>query len=146
VDDPPFLVPMGEKDHVESYTEQLPESLDNMDMRMWGFVPHMHLTGTQIKLDRTRTDGTRDCMIHVPRWDYNWQQFYVYDGDFEDLPRLKGNESLKVTCTLDNTDDNPFLQEYLGGAVSGGVTLGDRTEQEMCLVAIGLACDGLCPD
>jgi hypothetical protein len=146
VDDPPFLVPEGEKDHVESYTEVLPSALDDLDMRVWGFVPHMHLAGTEIKLERTRKDGTRDCFIHVPRWDYNWQQFYVYDGDFEDLPRLKGEDSLKVICTLDNTDDNPFLQEYLGGAVAGGVTLGDSTEEEMCLVAVGLVCDGLCPE
>ena len=54
--------------------------------------------------------------------------------------------TLKVTCTMDNTDDNPFLQEYLGGAVAGGVKLGDGTAEEMCLVAVGLACEGLCPD
>ena len=106
----------------------------------------MHLAGTEIKLDRIRADGTRDCMVHVPRWDYNWQQFYVYDGGFSDLPRLRGADTIKVSCTLDNTDANPFLQQYLGGAVEGGVTLGDGTEEEMCLVAIGLACEGLCPD
>ena len=44
-----------------------------------------------------------------------------------------------------NTDDNPFLKEFLGGAVEGGVTLGEATEEEMCLVAVGLACEGLCP-
>ena len=145
VDDPPFLVPAGASDHVESYSEVLPASLEDIDMRVWGFVPHMHLTGTQIKLERTLADGSRDCFMHVPRWDYNWQQFYVYDGDFKDLPRLRGEDTLKVTCTMDNTDDNPFLQQYLGGAVQGGVKLGEGTEEEMCLVAVGLACEGLCP-
>ena len=146
VDEPPFLVPEGASGHVESYTEVLPSNLDGIDMRVWGFVPHMHLAGTQIKLERIRTDGSLDCFMHVPRWDYNWQQFYVYDGSFDELPRLLGNESMKVTCTLDNSDDNPFLKEYLGGAVAGGVKLGEGTEEEMCLVAIGLACEGLCPD
>ncbi len=145
VDDPPFNVPYGVKDHVESYTEQLP-SFDSLDLRVWGFTPHMHLAGTSIKLNRTRTDGSEDCFIHVPRWDYNWQQFYVYDGDFEDLPQLRGEEQLTVSCTMDNTDDNPFLQEYLGGGVKEGVKLGEATEEEMCLIAIGLACEGLCPD
>ena len=146
VDDPPFLVPAGASGHVESYSEVLPSSLEDIDMRVWGFVPHMHLTGTQIKFERTRSDGSRDCFMHVPRWDYNWQQFYVYDGGFTELPRLRGDDTLKVTCTMDNTDDNPFLQEYLGGAVAGGVKLGDGTAEEMCLVAVGLACEGLCPD
>ena len=145
VDDPPFLVPEGSKGHVESYTESVPAGLDNRELRIWGFVPHMHLAGTAIKMNRTRTDGTEDCLFDVPRWDFNWQQFYVYDGDFKSLPRLAGNDQLKVTCTLDNTDDNPFLKEFLGGAVEGGVTLGEATEEEMCLVAVGLACEGLCP-
>lgn len=145
VDDPPFMVPEGEKGHVESYTETVPLGVDNRDLRVWGFVPHMHLTGTAIEMSRTRADGTEDCLFDVPRWDYNWQQFYVYDGDFSSLPRLAGDDQLKVTCTFDNTDDNPFLQEYLGGAVAGGVTLGETTEDEMCLVAVGFACDGLCP-
>jgi hypothetical protein len=105
----------------------------------------MHLAGTAIKMSRTSSDGEEDCLFDVPRWDYNWQQLYVYDGDFKSLPRLAGEDSLQVSCTMDNTDGNPFLQEYLGGAVKGGVKLGESTEDEMCLVAIGLACEGLCP-
>lgn len=145
VDDPPFLVPEGVKDHVESYTETVPINIDARELRIWGFVPHMHLAGTAIKMSRTSSDGEEDCLFDVPRWDYNWQQLYVYDGDFKSLPRLAGEDSLQVSCTMDNTDGNPFLQEYLGGAVKGGIKLGETTEDEMCLVAIGLACEGLCP-
>lgn len=146
VEDPPFLVPYGVSGHVESYAEILPDTMDDADVRIWGVVPHMHLAGTGIKLTRTRDSGEEDCLAHVPRWDFNWQQFYVYEGSFSDWPRLMGGDTLRLTCTLDNTDDNPFLQEYLGGGISEGISLGESTSEEMCLIALGIACDGACPD
>ena len=146
VEDPPFLVPAGARDHVESYAEVMPDSVDDIDLRIWGVVPHMHLAGTSLRFSRVQTSGDEDCLAHVPRWDFNWQQFYQYDGAFEDLPRLRGGETLRLSCTLDNTDDNVFLDRYLGGAVEAGIELGESTSEEMCLIALGMACEGLCPD
>ncbi len=145
VEDPPFMVPLGAVDHVESYAEVMPDAVDESDVRIWGVVPHMHLAGTSIKFTRTRTTGEDDCLAHVPKWDFNWQQFYVYEGDFDDWPRLGAGETLRLSCTLDNSEDNIFLNRYLGGPVADGVELGEATSEEMCLIAVGLACDGMCP-
>ena len=55
------------------------------------------------------------------------------------LPETKQH----IECFLENMDDNLFLKAYLGGAVEGGVMLGETTEDERCLVAVGFAWDGL---
>ena len=139
VDDPPFEVPEGAKDHVESYTK----TFNSDGVRLWGFIPHMHLTGTAIQMRHTSTAGN-NCLVNVPRYDYNWQQMYTYDADWADLPVLASGDTLNVSCTYDNSVDNVMLEKYLGGPVVGGVHLGDGTADEMCLVGVGLACDGLC--
>jgi len=150
VDDPPYLVPPDTAGHVESYTKTYPGIPESMDIRIWGYTPHMHLAGTDIKLTHTKASGREDCIGHIPKWDYNWQQMYSLDGSFDDLPRIEADDSLQLRCTMDNTDENPFLMEYLGGAVDGedgeGIILGERTEDEMCIVALGLVCEGVCPD
>ena len=112
-------------------------------IRLWGFIPHMHLAGTALKYTLT-TGGTERCLVNVPRYDYNWQQMYAYDADWEDLPLINAGDALKLECTFDNSESNVMLNKYLGGPVEGGIRLGDGTSDEMCLVGVGLACDGLC--
>ena len=145
VEDGEFYVPAGESGWVETYSETFGTGLDNVDIRIWGMTPHMHLAGTDIKMTLDKSTGDEECLVHVPKWDYNWQQMHTYDGTFDDLPRVEGGDTLRVRCTMDNTDDNAFLREYLGGAVEEGIILGERTQDEMCIVAVGLICDGLCP-
>jgi hypothetical protein len=150
VDEPPYLVPPDTAGHIESYTKDYAGIPESMDIRIWGYTPHMHLAGTDIKLTHTKASGREDCIGHVPKWDYNWQQMYTFDGTFEDLPRVETGDSLQLRCTMDNTDENPFLAEYLGGSVDGengeGIILGERTEDEMCIVALGVVCEGECPE
>jgi len=150
VDEPPFIVPPDTAGHIESYSKTYGSIPESMDIRIWGYTPHMHLAGTDIKLTHTKASGQEDCIGHIPKWDYNWQQLYTFDGDFEELPRVESGDSLQVRCTMDNTDDNPFLAEYLGGTVYGddgeGIVLGERTEDEMCIVVLGVVCEGLCPE
>jgi len=140
VNDPPFEVPLGAEAHIESYTE----TYDDGDYRLWGFVPHMHLTGTALRM-YVQNESEDTCLLNVPRYDYNWQQMYQYDATWEGLPELSEGGSLTVECTYHNSESNVMLKEWLGGPVTEGVRLGKDTHQEMCIVAVGFACDGLCP-
>ena len=139
VDDPPFEIPEGASSHKESFTQVR----GGGGLRVWGFIPHMHLAGTAISLRINGAEGDR-CLVNVPRYDYNWQQMYAYDASWDELPTISAGDALKVECTYDNSESNVMLEKYLGGPVSGGVSLGDGTSDEMCLVGVGLACDGLC--
>ena len=139
VDDPPFEVPLGATSHVESYTERMGVG----GVRLWGFIPHMHLAGTAIDFRKGGESGDT-CLVNVPRYDYNWQQMYTYDTSWEELPVLDEDDALRVSCTYNNSESNVMLQKYLGGPVTDGVRLGDGTGDEMCIVALGYACEGRC--
>lgn len=141
VDEPPFEVPLGASGHVESYTET--QGHDSDGVRIWGFIPHMHLAGTAIRMRLGGDDGDR-CLVNVPRYDYNWQQMYAYDAKWEELPVVRRGDALRVECTYDNSSENVMLKKYLGGPVEEGVRLGNGTSQEMCLVGLAYACEGRC--
>ncbi len=140
VNEPPFEVPHGATNHVESYTEVF----EGDDVRLWGFVPHMHLAGTSIRMRTDNGDGEETCLVNVPRYDYNWQQMYQYDAPVDTLPVLSEGSRLTVECTYNNSESNIMLEKYLGGPVEEGVVLGRETHQEMCIVAVGVSCDGVC--
>ena len=51
----------------------------------------------------TLPDGKTKTLLHVPDWDFGWQEQYQFQ-DFYDLP--KGTK-LNVKITYDNSADNP---------------------------------------
>jgi len=84
---------------------------------VWGVYPHMHTLGRTLRLE-TDHAGSSQCLIDVPRWDFNWQQGYFYDGP----PKIVGGgDTLRITCTHDTTSRTQT------------VTWGEGTEDEMCL-------------
>ena len=56
------------------------------------------------------------CLVNVPRY-VVWQQMYVYESAWEDLPTLNVG-MLRVRCTCDNSESNVMLEKYLGGPVT----------------------------
>lgn len=80
---------------------------------LFGVFPHMHLLGRSVRLD---IDG--QCAVDVPRWDFDWQGFYFYDG----RPIVvNAGSTLRIECSWDNPTDRV-------------VTWGEGTTDEMCLV------------
>jgi copper type II ascorbate-dependent monooxygenase-like protein len=84
---------------------------------VWGVYPHMHTLGRTLRLENTHA-GQTQCLIDVPRWDFNWQQGYFYDGP----PKIAGGgDTLRITCTHDTTSRTTTT------------TWGEGTNDEMCL-------------
>ncbi|MBA3935877.1 MAG: redoxin domain-containing protein [Planctomycetes bacterium] len=73
------------------------------DIIMVGVVPHMHLLGKSMTVTATRPDGTRQTLIDVPHWNYNWQDEYYFERPF----RLPQGTRLDVTAVFDNSAGNP---------------------------------------
>ncbi|MBT9558136.1 MAG: hypothetical protein IV100_19035 [Myxococcales bacterium] len=95
-----------------------------------GVTPHMHTLGKSLKASVVRQDGSEQCLSHVPDWDFNWQQFYLYaPGNYIDV--LPG-EKVKLECVYDNSAAN---QPYVNGEQASPklVTWGEGTRDEMCL-------------
>ena len=82
-----------------------------------------------------------ECLVQTPHWDFNWQRSYVYDAAIEDLPQIRGGDTIRLRCTYDNVLTNPGVQQALedaGRTETRVVRLGETTLDEMCLIAAGL--------
>jgi hypothetical protein len=137
-------IPAGEKNHFEEFEWEV--SVDGqpipdiVDIRIWTIANHMHKVGVNMKVWIERA-GEELCLLHTPRWDFNWQRFYNYDVPIEDGFQVKGGDVVHVQCEYDNTLDNPAVVEALaevGLEEPIDVFVGEGTLDEMCLAAIGV--------
>jgi len=85
------------------------------------------------------TQPAQECLLHIPRWDFNWQRLYRFDGPFEQLPMVRGGDKLRLRCTYNNSLNNPFVAKALadvGLSAPVDVGLGAQTLDEMCLAIV----------
>ncbi len=66
--------------------------------------PHMHLRGKAAKYVAIYPDGTRDTLIDIPRFDFNWQ----LDYSFKEPLDVPAGTRVEFTAYYDNSVDNVF--------------------------------------
>ncbi len=91
-------IPPGASDHAEKAFHVF-----DRDMQILAFSPHLHVRGKAMSYTLTAPDGSREVLLDVPNYDYNWQWLY-YPTEPIDAP--KGSR-LDVTAVWDNSADNP---------------------------------------
>tara|TARA_B100000029_G_scaffold289598_1_gene283291 strand:- start:90 stop:596 length:507 start_codon:yes stop_codon:yes gene_type:complete len=139
-----FRIPAEAQGHTETILAELGIG-PNMDVRLWAVAPHMHLVGVDMKISVVRespgpNENSQECLVHVPRWDFDWQRIYQYDLPTDELPRVEAGDTLELRCTYDNTLDNPGLVRALdeeGVSAPQDVYLGEGTLDEMCIGGFG---------
>ncbi|MCA9680462.1 MAG: hypothetical protein H6708_29785 [Kofleriaceae bacterium] len=137
---PIFKIPAGAADHEESMQFQISVAGGGR-FPLLAAYPHMHYVGTslEVRVDRATPgpgEATDECLIGVPRWDFDWQRTYQYDAPIDQLPTVGDGDTISVHCTYDNTLDNPYVQRGLaeqGLTAPVDVYLGEETLDEMCL-------------
>jgi hypothetical protein len=89
---------------------------------------HQHLLGVTNRLSIDHADGTNECLVDIPRWDFHWQRNY----QLKKAKVLKPGDKLTISCTWDNSAEN---QPVIDGVkqLSHDVKWGERTTDEMCL-------------
>jgi peroxiredoxin len=92
------------------------------DATLLGMNPHMHVRGKSFKYELELPDGTREVLLDVPRYDFNWQLWYMLKQP-KHIP--KGS---KMVCTafFDNSSENPANPDP-----SQEVIWGEQTWDEM---------------
>jgi peroxiredoxin len=117
VGDLAFKIPPGESNY-----EVKARHLFLKDTLLVNLTPHMHLRGKDFKYEAEYPDGTREVLLDVPAYDFNWQIRYLYKE-----PKLmpKGTR-LHCTAHFDNSADNPANPDP-----TKTVTFGDQTWEEM---------------
>jgi hypothetical protein len=91
---------------------------DNEPITVHAAGLHMHTLGKWALAEIERKTGERDCMLHIPRWDFHWQNGY----ELAQSKVLRAGDRLAVECHWDNS---------LPGAQN--VSWGEGTSDEMCL-------------
>ncbi len=90
-------IPPGEKHFVVTDAFTLP-----VDVDLLAIYPHAHYLGKDLLALATLPDGSTRTLIHIPRWDLNWQAVYRY-ADPVPLPK---DTTISMRYAYDNSRDN----------------------------------------
>ncbi len=125
---PAYFIPIADYSfnaapHLESVSSSSTQDLGFIastglsQVTIYGSFPHMHTLGTNLGVEVVRGDGTEECLINLPRWDFNWQLPYWYQTPVH----VRSTDSIRITCTWDTSSRDT------------SVSWGDSTQDEMCL-------------
>jgi hypothetical protein len=92
---------------------------------------HMHNLGKSGRVTLERNDGTRQVMLDISDWDFNWQGSYRFERELLIHPQDK----IHLECRWDNSQKN---QPFVDGVQlkTAYVEWGDGTGDEMCLTSL----------
>jgi hypothetical protein len=92
------------------------------DTTVWGLFPHTHLRGKRWRYVLELPDGTKKTILDVPRYDFNWQTYYM----FKDPLQLPKGARIVSTAWYDNSPANKWNPD-----AKIDVKWGDQTWEEM---------------
>lgn len=139
-----FVIPAGARDKTVTMRTTIPPDLKTGSiprLYLYGIGAHMHYVGTKAQITVRRLtpkdpEPQDECLLSIPRWDFNWQRGYEYDVPIESLPTLSQFDVLDIKCTYDNSMQNPKVVAALREqnlTAPRDVSLGEETLDEMCL-------------
>lgn len=144
-----FLIPANAAEHTEKMFRDITTLGTLTNVKLYSVNPHMHLVGTHIssKILRPAARGSEpqtECLANGG-WNFDWQRTYAYDAPIDELPSIEVGDRISVSCTWNNTLDNPFVERMLHDSNLPpqpiDISLGEQTTNEMCLEIFGIATD-----
>lgn len=125
-----FLLPAGNADTEVRASFTIPPWVNAHAIQV---APHMHLLGRKIKVEVTPLGGSKQCMVNIDDWDFNWQGFYQFRNAFP----LPASSTVTLTAHYDNSAANPRNPNN----PPKDVRWGEETTDEMALAFIGFTLD-----
>lgn len=74
-----------------------------VDVDVIGVIPHAHYVCKEMRGYAVLPGGARRTLIHIPEWNFNWQEQYRYPAPV----RLPAGTRLEMDFVYDNSDANP---------------------------------------
>jgi hypothetical protein len=110
-------IPARQTDVVHRFAADPTESQSHgqRPIRIYSVALHMHTLGSEALLRIDRADGSSECLLHIPRWDFRWQGSY----DLVEPKIVNPGDKLHLACHWNNPTDRD-------------VSWGDDTSDEMC--------------
>jgi len=91
-------IPPGERNYRVTDHFTIP-----VDVEVLGIIPHAHYIGKEMLGYAVLPNGTKRTLIHIPEWNFNWQDQYYYPAPI----RLPAGTRIEMEFTYDNSDANP---------------------------------------
>lgn len=114
-----FAIPPGADNYEVKSVKNFPK-----ESRLFIFTPHMHVRGKAFKMELINPNGTREVLLNVPKYDFNWQANYELAKPI-DIP---AGSKIECTAWYDNSKANPTNPDP-----SATVRWGNQTWQEMMI-------------
>jgi hypothetical protein len=114
-----FVIPAGAASHEVKSAYTFKE-----DVHLSSLMPHMHLRGRDFEIKAIYPDGRSKVLLNVPKYDFNWQTYYVPK---EPIVIPMGT---KIECVahFDNSPNNRFNPDP-----TKDVKWGEQTWEEMMI-------------
>jgi tetratricopeptide (TPR) repeat protein len=116
--DAALKIPPGAKDFLVSDDFTLP-----IDVDLLAIYPHAHYLGRDLQAIATLPSGEKDTLIHIERWNLNWQAVYRY----AEPVRLPKGTTVSMRYVYDNSENNLANPNHPPRQVNGG----NRSSDEM---------------
>jgi peroxiredoxin len=114
-----FTIPPGAANHEVKAVRRFKQPAT-----LVALTPHMHLRGKSFKYELVRPDESREVLLNVPRYDFNWQVQYVLAKPVA----IPAGGRIECTAVFDNSAGNPFNPDP-----GKKVYWGEQTWQEMMI-------------
>src|SRR6185436_20479548 len=92
------------------------------DATVWGLFPHTHVRGKRWNYTLVMPDGSEKPLLSVPRYDFNWQTYYM----FKEPVQVPKGARIVSSAWYDNSASN-----RLNPDPTIDVKWGDQTWEEM---------------
>jgi hypothetical protein len=103
---------------------------NNKPFHVYTALNHMHLRGSNEKLEIAHADGTRECLLDTQSWNFRWQGSYYLANPVLFNP----GDQLSIDCHWNNSAENQPI-EFGVRVTPKDLTWGESTNDEMCLGA-----------
>jgi peroxiredoxin len=114
-----FEIPPGAPDH-----EDVAERTLGSDIVVYRLIPHMHFRGRRMAIEAHYPDGTRELLVNVPNYRFNWQREYV----LAEPKRLPKGTRIVARAGFDNSARNPANPDP-----TVAVRFGEQSFEEMLI-------------
>jgi hypothetical protein len=119
-----LFIPAGAADQQIDALADIPT-----DVEIVSIYPHMHLLGKRMSIEAILPDGSKVCMINVPKYEFGWQGAYVYRTPLA----LPAGSKIHIEAHYDNSADN-WNNPY---SPPRDIRWGEASTDEMCVAMVG---------
>lgn len=129
-------LPKGQSNILFEFGADLTTLTGGGTVTVYGAAMHMHMLGKTGNMKVQRKDGKEECLLQIPRWDFDWQSTFLLRKPIV----LNEGDKIHMQCNFDNsakgqpTVDGKKLKPT-------DVFWGGGSTDEMCMSFLYITCN-----